>query len=49
MNGAEFASLVADRLAPALEALGYVAEGLSIDGKEYSATFTAPDFRLRVS
>ena len=49
MNGAEFASLLATRLQPELEALGYLAEAPVIDGREYSAAYTAPDFRLVVS
>ena len=49
MTGSEFARMLADRLEPDLERLGYHVEGPSIDGKEYSATFTAPDFRLLVS
>lgn len=49
MTGKEFARMLADRLESELERLGYHADGPSIDGKEYSSAYTAPDFRLLVS
>jgi hypothetical protein len=49
MTGAEFARMIVDGLESELAALGFASDGPTIHGKEYSATFTAPQFRLLVS